>query len=543
MRNARLLLLCLPLLASAVAAFAAEGVDVTELKSAQKIEFVDYLGPVDIFQTDLDIRGIGAALGRQARRGAPVASFRAKYTAIHAVDAAEPAKLAADIISLDKDAKVDRIANVRRVAAGYLSALYDYPRKDADLIALFVSYYNAAHRGDLAWFTGKYKAVVLSHLVKEKVGISTKYHDWPGQTQLVIPLNPNATRDIFGALSTSEITGKEVVDQLKQKPDKGVPERTAINEVKQQEVKKAEQTVQDEAKKLTEQKAQADKAQADLEAARKKAEQSTSPEEKAKAEQVVAEKQKAADQKQAEQKAAEEKIAAQEKAIEEKKQEVAQEKKDIAADAQGQKSPEQVKKEQDQKAAELAQRETTVASAEQAVKKGQSDQAVFAGKLYYLKVKEYLTDGHYNNDMLVIQAATGAVLLKSSESQICGRRFDLFKSGVVVITYKQDHKEGHFLTLLDLDTLQRKAASTEPVFYRSFIEVRDEVTYAVVDKGGAYFLGAFDAEMKLKAVSKEQVDPDSFISFFNDLVYINGKNKNILVLNKSDLAVKKAIEP
>jgi hypothetical protein len=258
---------------------------------------------------------------------------------------------------------------------------------------------------------------------------------------------------------------------------------------------------------------------------------------------VVAEKQKAADQKQAEQKATEEKIATQEKAIEEKKQEVAQEKKDIAADTTEKKSPEQVKKEQDQKAAELAQRETTVASAEQAVKKGQSDQAVFAGKLYYLKVKEYLTDGHYNNDMLVIQAATGVVLLKSSESQICGRRFDLFKSGVVVITYKQDHKEGHFLTLLDLDTLKRKAVSAEPVFYRSFIEVRDEVTYAVVDKGGAYFLGAFDTEMKLKAVSTEQVDPDSFVSFFNDLVYINGKNKNILVLNKADLAVKKAIEP
>jgi ribosome biogenesis GTPase A len=39
------------------------------------------------------------------------------------------------------------------------------------------------------------------------------------------------------------------------------------------------------------------------------------------------------------------------------------------------------------------------------------------------------------------------------------------------------------------------------------------------------------------------VDPDSFISFYNDLVYINGKDKNILLLNKADLSTKNAIQP
>ena len=45
------------------------------------------------------------------------------------------------------------------------------------------------------------------------------------------------------------------------------------------------------------------------------------------------------------------------------------------------------------------------------------------------------------------------------------------------------------------------------------------------------------------AVSRNEVDPDSFISFYNDLVYINDKNKNILVLNKADLTMKSSIAP
>jgi hypothetical protein len=518
------------------------GVDVDELKTAQKIQFVDFSGPVDIFQTDFDIRGIGATLGQQARRGVPVASFLTKYSAIHAVDTAEPGKLSADIISLDKDAKVDKIDNVRRIASSYVTSLYDYPRRDADLLALFISYYNAAYRGNLGYFNGKYKTVVLSHLVKEKVGLSTKYYDWPGQTQIVIPLNESTTRDIFGALNSSEVAGKAVIEQLKTQENKGVPERTAINNLKQQEVDKARQVIDQEAKKLEEQKQQTAKQQEALDQARQAVEQAKTDQEKKAAQDKVDAQAEALTRQQEQQKAAQEKVDTHEAAVQQKQQEVQQEKKDIAADKAGQ-NPEQAKKDLATQAQAVAERETTVAAREEQVSKGQVDQAIFNGKLYYLKIKEFLTGGHYNNDMLVINAATGAVLVKSTEANICGRKFDLFKNGVVVISFKNSHNEGHFLTLLDLDTLQRKAISDESVFFRSFVETREDFTYVVVEKNNAYYLGKFTADMKLAALSKEQVDPDSFISFFNDLVYINGKNKDILVINKADLTTRSAITP
>ncbi len=534
------------LLAATTAAAATLGVDTNELKTAQKIDFVNYTGPISILDTDLDIRGIGTYLAGQIHAGRPVASFWTKYSAIHATDAAEPDKLSADIISFDKDARIDHIDNVRRVVSAYVASLYQYPRRDADLLALFVSYYNAANRGNLPYFTGKYKNVVLSHLTADKVGLSTKYFDWPGKTQIVIPLNENATKDIFGALNSSEIAGKAVIDQLKAQDNKGIPERTAITNLQQQEVNQGQAVINQEAKKLVDQQQQTAQAQAALDAARKAAEQATTDQQKQAAQQQVVQQQAVVDQKQAQQQATEQKIATQEAAVQQKQQDVQQQQKDIATDQAAQQAaqnPAQAQKDLAVQQAQVSQREATVAAAEQAVKNKQTDQSIFAGKLYYLKIKEYLTGGHYNNDMLVIDAATGAVLLRATDALICGRKFDLFSNGVVVITYKTNHNEGHYLTLLDLDTLQRKAISDEVVFFRSFVETRDNFTYVVVQRSNSYFLGKFGSDMKLAAISREEVDPDSFISFFNDLVYINGKDKNILILNKADLTTKTAITP
>ena len=522
------------------------GVDVDELKTAKRVEFINYSGPVTLFQSDLDIRGIGRRLAAQVHKGRSVASFMVKYTAIHAVDAAEPDKLSADIIVLEKDAKIDHIKNVRRVVSAYVEELYQYPRRDADLLALFVSYYNAVYRGNLPYFVGKYKTVVLSHLVAQKVGISTKYTEWPGQTQMVVPLNEKATRDIFGALDSSELASKAVIEQLKTKEDKGLPERKAIVTLKEQEVAKAKQTIDAEGKKLAEQKQKTAEQQAALDKTRQEAERLPTDQERKAAQDKVAAQQAELEKQKSQQKEAEQKIAAQETAVQQKQQDVQQEKKEIASDQVAVKiaqNPAEVKKDLAQQSAKLAERESDVTKREEVVKKGQTDQAIFAGKLYYLKVKEYLTSGHYNNDMLIINAATGAVLLKSAEASICGRKFDLFKNGVVVITFKASHNEGHYLTLLDLDTLKRTAISDQAVFYRSFVETREDFTWVIVDKGNAYFLGKFTPDMKVAAISKDQVDPDSFISFYNDLVYINGKDKNILLLNTADLSTKHAITP
>jgi len=184
-----------------------------------------------------------------------------------------------------------------------------------------------------------------------------------------------------------------------------------------------------------------------------------------------------------------------------------------------------------------------VAKREEAARRGEADAAILGGKLYYLKIKEYLSGGHYNNDMLIINAATGKLLRKSEESDICGREFDLCPSGIVVISHKGDHQLGHFLVLLDLDDLARKATGEDMVFYRSFVEIREDFIYAIINAKDGYYLGKFNLGMKRIAISKDRVDGDSFISFYNDLVYINREDKQILVLNREDLSTKSVINP
>jgi glucan-binding YG repeat protein len=300
----------------------------------------------------------------------------------------------------------------------------------------------------------------------------------------------------------------------------------------------------DAAARTLQQAAQAGKSGAELapaqQAAGRTAAEAQAAEDAAKAQAAALAAQKAEDQKKAEE------LAAQQKALQQEQAQVAAEAKTIQSDqaaVRAQQTPEQVQQDLARQSEQLAQREAALAQQQEELKKGQTDASIFAGLLYYLKIKEYLTDGHYNNEIYAINAATAKVVVKSPVTTICGRKYDIFTEGVVVITYKGDHRAGHFLTLLDLKTLEVKATGTDAVFWRSFVEVRDGMAYAILNRDNTYYLGRFDAGMKTVAVSVDKVDPDSFISFFGDLIYINSADKKILVLNKPDLSTKGMIEP
>jgi glucose-1-phosphate adenylyltransferase len=60
----------------------------------------------------------------------------------------------------------------------------------------------------------------------------------------------------------------------------------------------------------------------------------------------------------------------------------------------------------------------------------------------------------------------------------------------VVITHKGEHREGHFLTLLDLDTLNRKAIGNESVFYRGFVEI---LAAQQTNENATWYQGTADA--------------------------------------------------
>ena len=242
----------------AMVSAAALGVDEEEIRvtgNVGTIQFENYSGPHTVIETADAITEIGRGLGRQvARNVSSSGSFNlnGKYSIIHAVDANETGKFDADILIINPNASVDHIRNLRRIIAGYLQAAYGYNSNDATTIATFVTVYNAVYRQKLDVFQDRYKSVVTRNLTKEKCGLSTKWNEWPGNTQIVIPLN-----DVRGGISTidtSVISDRNVVDNMREENDKGVDVRQEMVDIKEREADQAAEKAEQAAEKAEQEK-------------------------------------------------------------------------------------------------------------------------------------------------------------------------------------------------------------------------------------------------------------------------------------------------
>ncbi len=242
-----LLLLCMPIYSLEV--------DRLELESAgdeTSVIFVNYEGPHDVINTISEIESIGSGLAVPISGDTQTAQNAGdvnRYYVIHAVDPETPNGLDADILILGEQANVDHIDNVRRIISSYLQTAYDYSEADAQTIAVFTTVYNAVYRGQMDVFTEKYKPIVIENINAAKVGLSLNYEDWPGNTQIVIPL---ASLDGgLGTVDTGVISDPEVIESMQEDPGMGIEERKDLVEIKEEEAQIAEENAQEAQKEAT----------------------------------------------------------------------------------------------------------------------------------------------------------------------------------------------------------------------------------------------------------------------------------------------------
>ena len=242
-----------------------------------RVIFIDYEGPEPRIDSRADIEGVGGALGRALPAGG--AALRvgdpARYQVIRVVDSSVKEGLDADILILGSGAQVDSIRNLRWIISGYLAAAWGYVAKDAYTLATFITIYDAVHRGDMKYFASKYKAAVLKELAPETAGLALSYSEWPGKSRIVVPLSAGATAGKLGAVDTGAVSDKAVTESLKAQPDKGIPARQALVDVKereaaqrQAELDKQKSDLAAAEKKLADEKAKAEADRAALEAAK-----------------------------------------------------------------------------------------------------------------------------------------------------------------------------------------------------------------------------------------------------------------------------------
>jgi len=514
-----------------------------ELEGAQssKIIFTNYEGPQKVIESSASIKGIGsglaAALGSPAATTGKAGSLD-RYAVIRLVDPSLPQGLDADLIVIGKDALVDHIANIRRIIAGYLETAWGYSPKDAATLAVFVTVYNAVHRGDLAYFATKYKPVVMKEIDASNAGLSTRWDEWAGKTRILIPLSSGAKVGAAGAVSTATVSDKAVTANLQAQAGAGVAERQDLVAIKEKEIAdaqaaaakaKADAAAADAAAAAA--KADLAKAQADLTAAKTAAPTgsptaagngeaaatgttgavgTTQTAEVAKAEQAVATAQAtstAADTKAADTKA---QAGQAEAAVAAKQAEVAADRASIT---------------QDQKA---------VIAAEVAA----SGKPEPAG----IWLLEAVDSSYPFVRLIYLDPQAGKLIRASTINTIRARSILDAGQAFVAVAGRETGTGAVRLVAVDKATLIVSATGAVDIYPESVLAKFGDSFYAVIKAAdGKYYLGRFDARLSEAARSKEAVNPLGGLVQGADGVVAQAAAGGFLSLDASSLALVKKL--
>ena len=516
------------LISLSTTAFAIE-VDENELKSTGSIDtvvFVNYTGPHAKIDSLDSIKKIGSDLGtviaadpeKMTNTGAAN-----KYSVIHAIDPSESGKLDADIIIIGPNATVDHIKNLRYIIASYLMSAYGYSEQDAETVAVFVTVYNAVYRGNTEYFAKKYKNIVNSNLTADKCGLALNYKDWPGKSQIVIPLY-----DVKGGLSsvdTSVISDKEVVKHMQEDDDKNVESRKQMVDIKEREAEEASVKAQEaqkkaveEQKKLQEEKQKTQEAKKEAEQAKKEAEQAKkvaeeNPNDK-KAQEEAAKKQEVAEEKQEELKAQEEKQAEQEEKTEEAK-ETAAEKQAVA----------------DKKTNEAQEERKEIAKDQQEViEKAIKDAATPA--VYGMELTD---EDQLLSTLIKVNSQNGQIIKTSPVTYIRNRT--MFQAGENFIAIAGENKGNGAvkLVLISPDTMEISAESNEIVHENSVLIQDGTDYYCVIQDGKNWVLAKYDQELTLNLKSPVPLMSSTPVSITDAGIVVTGAKGYVKLLDKSDL--------
>lgn len=518
-------------------------VDKTELQSTKSttIEFISYTGPHKIIDSVEAIKGIGKSLGKEiapSRDTSKTANLGNKYTVIHAIDENEIGKFDADIIFINKDANVDHITNLRRIISAYLVSAYDYSEADADTLAVFITVYNAVYRGDLDSFKNKYKDVVVKNLSSNNCGLSVNYKDWPGASEIVIPLY-DVKNGGLSTIETSVISDKKVVESMKEDDDKNIESRKEMVDIKEREAEKSQEKANaaqkkavEEQKKLKEEKQKTKEAKAEAKEAEKKSEQAKAEAEEAKKEAEAnpedEELQKVAEEKQEEAEAAEQEAEEKQEALEE------QQKAEATQEEKTEEAKEEAKTEQ-----ERADKKQTEAQTER--KDIAKDQQIVQNN----EIKEASTPSSYGivltdeanilSKLVKFNSKTGEIIKSSPVTVIRNRTIYKTPDAYIAIAGENEGNGTIKLVLIDIETMEIFAESEETVSDTSVLVNDGNEYYCVINYDDDWVVGKYDETLALKLKSKVNVKQSTPITVTESGIVVTDKNGNLKLLSKETL--------
>jgi hypothetical protein len=535
-------------LLSGMLALGAQTVDRDEFADlvAKTINFVNYSGSYARIDTLDQILAIGRSLSQGiAKDKDSQGVYGERYRILHVMGRPEEPGKPADILILTERAGVDHIDNIRRIISSYLSATYGYAKADADILAVFVTVYNAVHRGNLVFFQGRYKPSVATHLSADKVGLSIRYSDWPGKTQILIPLSTGLAaggkEPTLSSVSAKDLVTPEVVETIRDKPGAGTKERQQLadlmdrtvdetqNKIDQQKADLAKDKAATDAR-LAEVKSQLDKTPAASPATADKAaaQPATGP---ATSEAPVAESSTGTDKAAAQPADSPAAAAAdQAKALKDERKQLEDKQAAIAAQEKQLENAQAENAETAKAAQEL--RDSTAADL-----KNQGQENAAANATVFV-IKTRLEKGMILGTAQKVVPATSEVLAESKTSALVGRRAEQFGDGLLSMEYDGTASALVLLNPADLALVKKGATVISPYSELAVLPGGAECL-AVMQQDGEWYLGRFDNQLNPVARSAIPVDPVGALTVKGGVVLIQRKDGRITSLNLSDLRASK----
>jgi hypothetical protein len=463
-----------------------------QITPREPIEFENYEGVPEKIETRDQIRGIGRSLaGKNGRYSI------GRYSIIHAIDSQITTGFDADIFILEPTASVDHIRNLRWMLGSYLEEEFGYGRADGDLLAEFITIYNAVYRKNIAYFTEKYKPVVLSYLDPEKVGLAKSYREWPGGTQILIPLSAQREKGLL-SLNTRALTESPVIEDLRQREDRGIELRKEMINLKERQIEEEEKELAQEKLALKAAKEQIEKAEKEEVSSAKPSVHETAPSTPPETVPLVITREsgkesitalKQIEEEKKEIASREEEIRTRELEIEEKKAEVREERKEIARDQQ-----------------ELLQ----------------------ASTLREQNLVPFILFEKEGGRMVLVQAETGEVVLKSTEYPLTVPFYPPFGTGYRVVASRGG--VGGKLLLLDPSTLKEIISAREETYGKGAVKVLKEQCFTVIREGNSWYIGKYDSSLALLERSRIQVLPETFLEIHGSYLYVQTPEGKVVPL-------------
>jgi hypothetical protein len=490
---------------------AAQTIDESEIRSVgnQDVEFINYNGPYAVINTVDEIRSIGSGLGTAVSGGQAQTGDAARYQILHIIDPSVTEGFDADILILGASAGVDHIRNLRRIISSYLISAYGYQTADADTLAVFITVYNAVYRSRLDYFSSKYKPAVMRNLSAAQAGLAVNYNEWPGGTQIVVPISD--PRGGLSSVDTSLISDTNVIDTMRKEDDKGIDDRKQMVDIKEREAdqlqeaadqEREQQRVEEE--KLQQTREEAQSARAKAQEARQEAEQN--PEDK-QAQQQAEEAQEEAAQK-------EEETREQERITEEQTQKA-----------------DEAQQTADAKREEAADERKAIAQDQgELIRQGQDPQA--AG-VYGLRL---IDTGGLLSAVVKVSNQDGKILRESPVRVVRSRTMFPIADGIIAIAGENAGNGIVRLVVLDLVDMEIVRQSEEAVSDSSVLAMDGSNNYYVVIKDGAiWVLAKYNSELRLQQKSALAVNPSTPIVFTPAGIVVTGADGTPKLLKLADL--------